>query len=291
MESKNTNTVTKTELLTTRQVIPSDLHWIPPGTFLGEIYDIFNNKHYSSLGGKKYRPKHDNKHLDEGHFQGYRFAIQHLTKPKQVVFDPTVGSGTAIIEAINNDRVGYGIELEWPDLCKKNIDYQKKNNGKVFKGNAHDLLKIMGGLKTDLIINGTPYPVNGKDGGTSSDAPFRMERMSNYIEKDSYGLLGYPNGNYEKFIRKMYKDCYQLMNPGSYLCLIIKDPIRNKQPFLLQKMLCNWITEDTGLVYHSWFCHKHVPETLFIRTYRLKYPEVKLPLYQIGVVLKKINHK
>lgn len=289
MESKNTNTVTTTEYLKTKKLIPDDLHWIPNGEFFGNIYDTVNNKHYSALAGKKYRPKHKNKHLDEGHFQGYRFAIQKLTKEGDVVFDPTVGSGTAIIEAINNGRQGYGVELEWPDLCKKNVEYQNKPNWGVIPGNAYDIPGMFTDkFKTDLIINGTPYPTStGKDGDRSSDAPYVIGDAGNYKEKSSYGLLGYPRGNYEEFIRKMYRDCYNLMKPGSYLCLIIKDLISDKKPFLLQKMLIDWIKGDTGLKDYGWFCHKHIPQTRFILTYKKKYPEVKIPLYQIGVILKK----
>ena len=35
-----------------------------------------------------------------------------------------MGTGTAIIEAINNKRDGIGIELEYPEVAQKNIDAQ-----------------------------------------------------------------------------------------------------------------------------------------------------------------------
>jgi len=34
--------------------------------------------------------------------------------------------------------------------------------------------------------------------------------------------------------------------------------------------------------------HKHIPPTLFMSTYSKRFPEVKIPIYQTGIVLEKI---
>ena len=314
--SINCNYVEKNEILQTRNIIPDDLHWkeelkekMKKGfKFLGEIYNNDENKYYSSLGGKKYRPKHREKHLDEGHFQGYRFAIQKLTKEEDWVFDPTVGSGTAIIESINNKRNAIGIELEWPSLCKKNVEYQIKdrnsfmnylakqknlnlpqqNIGIVIDGNARDLNSLLEPYSVDfqLIINGTPYPVLG--GGKSSDAPQRKKgEIDNYQHVESFGLLKW-NKNYEFFIRQMYKDCIKHLKKNGYLVIIIKDPVRNKKPFYLQKYITDWIKEDNKeMKDYGFFIHKHIPQTFFMRTYPKMFPDVLIPYYQIGYILKK----
>ena len=295
-KNKHNNAVTVNERLTHREEIPTDLHWIPKGEFKGEIYDTQTNRYYSALAGKKYRPKHEEKHLDQGHYQGYRFAIETYTEKYENVFDPTIGSGTAAIEAVNLGRNGYGIELEWPDMAIKNIEHQGTNqHWKIYPGNAKDILSIMPiDFRCHLIINGTPYPTKGRDGGLSADGPLsikdnKLENKNNYQNPNSFGLLGYPSGGYEKFIRKMYKDCDRYLKPGGYLCLLIKDPVRDKKPFLLQEMLIDWIKKDNGYEDHSWFIHKHIPQTFAMRAYKNKHPEVTIPLYQIGVVLKKPN--
>ena len=292
LDSVNTNVIGISELLLFRKQPPKDLHWNPGKKykFLGEIYDTQNSKYYSAIAGKKYRPKHDEKHLDEGHFQGYRFAIQELTKPGDWILDPTVGSGTAIIEAVNNGRNGIGIELEWPDLCARNVEHQKsKNKGVVVPGNAADLNKLLGKKykgNIQLVVNGTPYPVF--KGKFSSDAPATPHNDGrNYTHGQSFGLLKW-NGEYRKFITQMYLDSLSYLKSGGYICTIIKDPIQNKQAFLLQEHIISWIMESGLVEPYGYFIHRHTPETYFMRSYAKMFPAVRMPLYQIGVVLRKV---
>lgn len=299
-ESVNLNEVTKNEKLQTRATVPDDFHWLEEMQekvskgflYLGEIYSRNYDKYYSALGGKKYRPKHKEKHLDEGHYQGYRFAVQELTAKNDWVFDPTVGSGTAIIEAINNGRNGIGIELEWPDLCRKNVDFQGSNmQGIVIGGNALHLTDLLNQHKDkfrelSLIVNGTPYPVIS--GGKSSDAPQRKPgEIDNYMHEDSFGLLKW-NKDYRHFITRMYKDSIKFLKSGGYLVTIIKDPTHNKKAFMLQKNIIEWIKEENECMEdYGYFIHKHVPETFFMRTYPKQFSEVTIPKYQVGYILKK----
>jgi DNA modification methylase len=299
-ESKNCNTVERNESLQFKKEIPNDLHWKEElegkmwegFKYLGEIFNVDQNKYYSALGGKKYLPKHEEKHLDAGHYEGYRFAIEHLTNQGDWVFDPTVGTGTAITEAINQGRNGIGIELEWPDLCKKNVEYQESSNkGIVIDGNALYLLELLKPYEDEfkefsLIVNGTPYPVIS--GGKSSDAPERGPgEIDNYQNNDSFGLLKW-NKDYSFFIRKMYKDAIKHLKSGGYFVTIIKDPTNKRSPFMLQKAIMEWVMEDNKeMEEYGFFVHRHVPETMFMRTYPKRFPEVNLPKYQIAYILKK----
>ena len=299
-ESKNCNDVTKSEKLLTRDVLPFDLHYreelknkMDNGfKYFGEIYNNTQDKYYSCLGGKKYLPRLKEKHLDAGHFQGYRFAIELLTEKDDWVFDPTVGTGTAITEAINNNRNGIGIELEWPDLCKENVNFQKSNKkGIVIDGNAFEMKELLKPYKKEfkelsLILNGTPYPIIS--GNKSSDAPPRKKGdLDNYQASGSFGLLRW-NKDYEFFIRKMYKDSISFLKRGGYVCIIIKDPVNNKKPFMLQKSIIKWILEENKeMEEYGFFIHKHVPETFFMRTYPKMFPDVLIPKYQVAYILKK----
>jgi len=259
--------------------------------FYGEIFDQKNNKYYSALAGKKYREK-STEHLNVGHFQGYRFAIDKLSEPGDSIFDPTVGSGTAIIEAINNGRKGYGVELEWPDLCKRNCEFQKsKEDWKVYPGNAFYLLDLVKEKEFQLILNGTPYPAISN---ITSDSPFVPGVMDGknqrgYEKDDSFGNLKF-DSQFKYFITKMYGDCIKLLKKDGYLVLIIKDMIRNKKPFYFQKAIIEWILEENkNMEDHGFFIHKHVPETFFIRSYLKRFPTAILPKYQVGYILKKIG--
>jgi len=294
--TKYTNELSKTEELEVRMEIPQDYHLkerLSGLKYYGELYDLTSERYYSKRIGKHYRPKHTFRHLNEGHFQGYRFAVHNFTEPGDWVYDPTVGSGTAIIEAVNNNRNGIGIELEWPDMCQKNVDFQKApGTGIVIPGNAKDQVKLLKPHPKEfqLIINGTPYPVIS--GGVSSDASQMRQgdtEKHNYKEDKSFGLLKWGMG-YENLIRNMYNEAISYLKNGGYLILLIKDPTHQKDYFPLQETIIEWILQDNlDMVEDGYFIHKHIPATLFMSTYQQRFPEVNFPLYQTGWVLQKVK--
>lgn len=283
--------------------IPEDYHCdceYCTGNFLGEIYCNTSGKYYNRNGANAYLPKNENKHLCPGHFQGYRWPIQQFTKPGDLVFDPTVGSGTAVIEAVNNGRRGFGIELEFADIAQKNLYHQVARDtalegmGTIVQGDARKIPEIFAehGIKKNsisLVLNGTPYP---KLSGKSSDAPERKRLDGSPDKSFDYGVeenFGLTKGNeYEELIASMYLDCIPYMKKHAKMCIIIKDMIQNKEPYLLHKMIVDFILARTDdLKYFGSYMHKHIPYTLFMSTYPKRFPEVKVPLYQVGIVLEK----
>ena len=178
-------------------------------------------------------------------------------------------------------------------LCRKNVEHQEsKQKHIVIPGNAYELKDLLKPYKKEfkelsLIINGTPYPVIS--GSKSSDAPQRKKGdIDNYKHENSFGLLKW-NKDYEFFIKKMYNDSISFLKKGGYLCIIIKDPVNNKKPFMLQKSIINWILEENKeMKEYGFFIHKHIPETFFMRTYPKMFPEVLIPKYQVAYILKKI---
>jgi len=315
------HSVTPTETLLHLPDIPEDYHCrceYCVYNFMGNIRT--EDAVYAAKSNKTYFPKVDhsntseNKHLDSGHFQGYRWAIQNLTQPGDWILDPTVGTGTAIIEAINNGRNAVGIELEFPEIAQRNIDAQKPHatghyifqQGDVRFLNDH--LKGMG-IKEEtfsLILNGPPYP---KMGGKSSDAPERKKwkdedkipvgpgsvkivgevhknKSFDYRNPDNIGTL--KGKEYWDHINQMYLSCEPFLKPGGFLVTIIKDMTRNKEPYLLHKIVNDEIlAHNSSLKLYGSFIHKHWPPTTLMCMYPKRFPEVKLPTYQTGIILQK----
>jgi len=303
--SKHTNEVEVTEKLLVRSNIPEDYHCTCKyctGNFLGEIYDVKNDKYYSNFCRRSYYDMSLPKHIAPGHFQLYRWSVQNLINESCNVFDPTVGTGTAIVEAINHGRNGIGIELEYPDITIGNIKFQytrenDKPTGKylMIHGNAKDLKRLLieKGVKEksiQLIVNGPPYLT---EGGKSSDAPERKnintgrDDTFDYANNESFGKLS--GEKYWEMIMNMYLDCIPFMKKGAKLVFAIKDLVRNKKAYLLHKMVVDNLLEKTNeLKYYGCIIHKHIPQTFTMRTYRKRFPEVKIPLYQTGIILEKI---
>jgi hypothetical protein len=308
--------VSPTQVFQHRTVIPNDYHCVCEycrTNFLGEIYDVLNNKPYSAAARYSYYPpkREDDMHLDTGHFQGYRWAIHQFTKPGDWILDPTVGTGTTIVEAINNNRNAIGVELEYSHLTQENIDAQYAREKRAIiktpmgeylfrQGDAKNIASYLEewGVEKEslqLIINGTPYPTMK---GKSSDAPERkrwkivdgervtaMEKTFDYNMEDNMGKKS--GSEFWGLIETMYMDSVPYLKPGGYFITIIKDMIQNKSPYLLHKMVTDLLMEHEDLEYHGCFIHSHWPPTLHMLTYPKRFPEVDLPLYQTGIVLRK----
>lgn len=271
-------------------------HLCQKDKFIAEIYSNSTDKFYSNRARRGYYIDTPNGHLDRGQMIGYRWAIQNYSKPGDLVFDPTVGSGTAIVEAITNDRRGMGIELEYPKDCLDNVNAQNPGPDQVlFKhGDAKKMksyFKEWGIEKDsiDLILNGTPYP---KLGSISSDAPERKNLKGGnhsftYEHDSNLGNLK-TGGEWEELISTLYRDSIEYLKPGGCLIVIIKDPTNNKKPYLLHRDIADLILSDNMDVnYEGYFLHRHVPTTLFMNTYPKKFPGIKIPIHQVGMVFRK----
>jgi len=314
--------------------IPKDYHctckYCSSDNFIGEIYDWSINKYYSQLARNKYYfplSKDIKKHLCPGQWQGYRWAVQNFTDSGDWTFDPTVGTGTSMIESLIHRRNAVGIELEYSSITRMNLNHIYNTIGKsvsyktnplgvshLINGNARDLKKLLidlekrifGTFNFRLIMNGPPYPIlSGKN--VSSDAPERkifkdkngkkVTKISNAkLEKDQSFDYQNPDNfgskrgeEYWNFITKMYLDCIPFMVKKGKMVIIIKDLVNKKKPYLLHKKVIDNILNQTDLLkYYGWYIHKHIPRTMFMNTYPKRFPEVKIPLYQTAIVLEKI---
>jgi hypothetical protein len=226
-----------------------------------------------------------------------------------------VGTGTTIVEAINHNRFGIGVEIEFPDITQEAIDAQYKREtpapGKYLfrQGDAKHIktyLKDWGIEKESiqLIINGTPYPTMS---GKSSDAPERTsftDKVSkedrvytrnetfDYKNPDNFGTK--KGSEFWNLIDNMYYDSIEYLKPGGFFVVLIKDMTQKGQPYLLHKMVIDHVLEVGSLVkqhndmeYYGSYIHPHFPKTLMMNTYPIKYPDRPIPLYQTGIVLRK----
>lgn len=295
------------EIVLDRPQIPNDYHChcdYCRTHFLGELYNTRDDKYYSQLARNNYYPPMSDRHICPGHWQGYRWAIQQFSRPGDWILDPTVGTGTAIVEAINHGRHAIGIELEFPHITQKNIKHQYRRlfdlpEGKpVFiAGDARNLrqeldVRGFGPESVDLVLNGTPYPTMRR-GKSSADAPERKNLKYREDESFNYGdarNIGLATGDeFWDLIRNMYRDCTYFLKPGGKMVILIKDMMHNKQPYLLHKYVVDEILATCpDMEYYGCYIHKHLPATLFMSTYNKIFdPNVLIPLYQTGIVLQK----
>ena len=232
-----------TDQLYHRSEIPEDYHCscdLCTKNFLGEIFHVPTNEYYTQLSRKKYyfpdvKPEGGfDTHICPGHWSGYRWAIQNLSEPGDMIYDPTVGTGTAIVEAINSGRNGVGIELEFPQITKRSVDVQyergtAKGVGTVIQGDARDQIELLEqngfeGECMDLIITGSPYPVLG---GRQSDAPERpngdyRNRDFKDVKYEDTRNAGVLRGHkYWDLIEELYVKAISKLKPGGKFVTIL----------------------------------------------------------------------
>ena len=218
-----------------------------------------------------------------------------------MIFDPTVGTGTAIVEAINAGRDGVGIELEFPQITERTVKVQydrgtATGKGTVIKGDARNLVSLLDeqgyeGECVDMIITGSPYPVLG---GRQSDSPERPTgdyrkrdfKNLNYEDEKNAGVL--KGQAYWDLIDELYYKAITKLKPGGKFITLIKDPTQNKKPYLLHKMITDIVMQNNPMEYYGSFIHRHLPYTFFMNTYHKQNPDVDIiPYFQTGIVLQK----
>lgn len=281
--------------------IPEDYHGkdIIIGDWLGEVYHTPTDQYYTQSTRSQYyfpdvKPEGGfDKHICPGHWSGYRWAVQQFTNPGDYVLDPTVGTGTAVVESMNHGRHGVGIELEFSEITRRTIQVQTDRgapgNGTIIEGDARDLHEHVGDQQFDMVINGTPYPVLG---GGQSDAPERgmtSKGLGASIQYQKDKNVGVLKGKvYWETILAIYTAAIDKLKPGGKFITLIKDPTQKKAPWLLHKMVAELLMENLPVKPYGTFVHKHLPQTLFMNTYPKQWPDAKqIPLYQTGTVLEK----
>lgn len=166
--------------------------------------------------------------------------VKFFTKKEEIVFDPMVGTGSTLISSILEGRSCIGIELleKYALIAKERIErllgsqqitdfltvpQEKKWFVKLIVGNALNISE-MNLPEVDYCITSPPY----WDMLTEKGGEIQSERSELGLDV-SYSNDENDLGNvheYEKFIEllvSVYKQVYELLKPGKYLTIIVKN--------------------------------------------------------------------
>ncbi|MET8846018.1 DNA methyltransferase [Amycolatopsis sp. NPDC004625] len=93
-------------------------------------------------------------------------AIEHYTKPGELVLDPMCGIGTTLVEAIDRGRRAIGVEYEthWADIAAANLRFARErghdHDGEVVRGDARQLEALLPSDhigQVGLVVTSPPY--------------------------------------------------------------------------------------------------------------------------------------
>lgn len=142
-----------------------------------------------------------------------RNIILRYSKPKDIVLDQFVGSGTTLVEAklLNRNSIGIDINSQAIKICKNAVDFKRPNTGKVSlsKGNAQDLSKIKNN-SIDLICTHPPYAdIIKYSDGLKND--LSQLKVKDFIEA----------------MKPVASECYRVLKDNKYCAVLIGDTRKN----------------------------------------------------------------
>jgi hypothetical protein len=270
---------------------------------IGELRPI-DGSYYSRLERREYYAKAETRKEDgSGHIAKTplhiaRWAIQAYTEDNDWVLDPTIGAGTTAVEALTHGCNVAGMELEYGSVLQENVElaltYTQAQGceAKIAQGDARNIGAFLrgAGMPTTykLVVNNPPY-----SGDVSAypkrDSEGKVTENASYLyDPDLPNLAFLKEGDeYWETLGTIYDACIERLAIGGHFVIGVKDMMRNKEPYLLHKELCDLIAGNDEMEFVGTAFLKHHPGTWFLNSYE-KTHGVKPPLYQTISVFKKV---
>jgi len=159
--------------------------------------------------------------------------IEIYTKKGDVVLDPFMGSGSAIVAARDLERKGIGFDInpDFIELARKRISQQKLirlgvEDPSIYCEDAKNLLKYVAPNSVDLVITSPPYwNIHTR------------KRTADYKEPRPYSSLERDLGNISDFnkfmdeLKSIFKNVHVVLKSGKR-CIIVVMDIRQGSQFI-----------------------------------------------------------
>jgi DNA modification methylase len=164
--------------------------------------------------------------------------ISFFSKPKQVVFDPMAGTGSALVAALRTGRHAYGIELNpvYAAIARQVILEERQNLGlavndlacELITGDAVQIEEIISRYqipRIDYLITSPPYWDMLHARGAATQKTRRETKQLDVVYSDDPHDLGNLH-DYSEFIERLagiYRSLQPFLRIGAYLTIIVKN--------------------------------------------------------------------
>jgi DNA modification methylase len=197
----------------------------------------------------------------------YRELIEYLTVAGQIVLDPMLGAGSAMIGAtIGRKIIGIELNHKLAEQAHTNAANLMMNQYPqsiilVTEGDCTKLLPVP--IQVDLIIFSPPYAnqlhANKNDKFVNDPDRFTdgiFEGVETYTEHpDSFSNM--PEFMFRNNMRKVYRLCFANTNPGGCMAVIIKDRISGGEVVEMGLWAAK-IAQQEGWQVKDWFKSEHI---------------------------------
>ncbi len=162
-------------------------------------------------------------------------AIEHYTKPGDVVLDPMCGIGTTLVEAIDLGRRAIGVEYEphWADIARANLRFARKrghdHDGQVVRGDARQLETLLPteyAGQVSLVVTSPPYgpSVHGLV-NTNREAGVDKVSKRNYRYGSTLDRGNLANIGHHRLLvgfTRILSACARLLHPGGHVAITVR---------------------------------------------------------------------
>jgi DNA modification methylase len=162
-------------------------------------------------------------------------AIEHYTKPGEVVLDPMCGIGTTLVEAIDLGRCAVGVEYEphWVDIARANLRLARKrghdHDGQVVRGDARQLEALLPGEyvgKVALVVTSPPYGPSAH-GLVSTDREPGVDKVSkrHYRYGSALDRGNLANIGHHRLLAgftRILTACARVLRPGGHVAITVR---------------------------------------------------------------------
>lgn len=200
--------------------------------------------------------------------------IEYVSKPGDVIMDPTAGTGTVMIAALEGKPViCMDIEERYHQLEQEVYDGLKQSHPDMspvtlLLGDCRFLLPI----QCNHIITSPPYAgamdIRKVRKGEEDDELVEADRQMVEYSKDKRNISKLNTFLYNQAMERVYKLCYESLIPGGTLTIVLKDRIEKGKRVYLSKWV-DRVCKKMGFAEHSWFKWK-APGSRFTSDRRAK---------------------
>jgi len=160
------------------------------------------------------------------------WLIEHLTKPGDIILDPTSGMGTLMVATLMERNV-INVELEhhmaenqrlnWAKLCQ---DFNPRGSYMLLEGDARRYLPVA----ANHVIFSPPYSVNISRGGKQVAAMGADSgTFVGEYGQDRAQLSKLSYFNLIIAMKEIYRGLYNSLPIGGFMCTVTKDSVNTKE--------------------------------------------------------------
>lgn len=174
-----------------------------------------------------------------------RRLIEIYTKKGDVVLDPFVGSGSAIIAARNMERKGIGFDInpDFVELTKKRLAQRKLvqlnvEEPDIYCDDAINLLKYVKPKSIDLVITSPPYwNIHTR----KRTADYKKPRPYSTLERDLGNITDFDE--FMKELKSVFEKVHIVLKHGKRCVIIVMDIRQGSKFYPFHMYVCNMMKE------------------------------------------------